>query len=150
MKLILKNDVDNLGRFGDTVKVAPGYARNYLIPKGFAIPATDGNMRQFEAERAAYLKKAQARIASANEVRALLETLNLSFKRKAGEDGKLFGSVTAHDIEGALKAQGYEIEKRDIHLAELIKTTGEFTASVKLHTDVSANVKLTVAAETEK
>lgn len=150
MKLILKNDVDNLGRFGDTVKVAPGYARNYLIPKGFAIPATDGNMRQLEAERAAYLKKAQARIASANEVRASLEALNLSFKRKAGEDGKLFGSVTAHDIEVALKAQGYEIEKRDIHLAELIKTTGEFTAFVKLHTDVSANVKLIVAAETEQ
>lgn len=147
MKLILKNDVENLGRFGEIVKVAPGYGRNYLIPKGFAVLATDGNVRQLEAERSAYLKKAAARIASFNEVKAKLEAVSLSFKRKAGEDGKLFGSVTSHDIEGAFKALGYEVAKRDIVLSEPVKTMGEFTFSVKLHHDVVASVKGVVTAE---
>ncbi|MBI5563224.1 MAG: 50S ribosomal protein L9 [Deltaproteobacteria bacterium] len=147
MKLILRNDVENLGRYGDTVKVAPGYGRNYLIPKGLAMPATVGNLRQLEAERSAYLKKAEARRAAADEVKSRIETLSLRFTRKAGEDGKLFGSVTTHDIEGAIKAEGYEIERRDLALAEPIKTVGEFTVAVKLHPDVQASIKVTVAAE---
>lgn len=148
MKLILRNDVENLGRYGETVRVAPGFARNYLLPKGFAVLATDGNLRQLEAERDAYLKKAAARLAGANEVKARLESLTLSFQRKAGEDGKLFGSVTLHDIGDALKAQGYEIARRDILLAEHhVKTIGEFTVSVKLHHDVKAVVKGVVTAQ---
>lgn len=147
MKLILKNDVENLGRFGEIVRVAPGYGRNYLVPKGLAVLATDGNVRQLEAERSAYLKKAAARIASFKEVKAKLEAVTLSFQRKAGEDGKLFGSVTTHDIENAFKAQGYEVARRDIVLSEHVKTVGEFMFTVKLHHEVAASVKGVVTIE---
>lgn len=147
MKVILKKEVENLGRFGDQVKVAEGYARNYLIPKGLAVAATPGNLKQFEAEKEAYLKKEQVRKEKAEGLKGSLEALSLSFARKTGEDEKLFGSVTAHDIENALKAKGFEFERKSIILEEPIKTIGQFTVKVKLHTDVFATVPVEVTKE---
>lgn len=147
MRVILKSDVDKLGRFGDQVKVAEGYARNYLIPRGIAVAATTGNLKQFEAEKEAYLKKAQVKREKAERLKADLEALSLTFARKAGEDDKLFGSVSAHDIEAELKSKGFDIEKKDIRLDEAIKSVGQFTAAVKLHSEVSANINIAVVKE---
>lgn len=147
MNLILKKDVENLGRFGDHVKVADGYGRNYLLPQGLAVLATPGNLRQLEAERDAYLKKAQTRREQADKLKSDLEALSLSFTRKSGDDEKLFGSVTTHDIETELKAKGFSIEKKDIHLADHIKTLGQFQCTVKLHMDVVATINLSVVKE---
>ncbi|MBI5492664.1 MAG: 50S ribosomal protein L9 [Deltaproteobacteria bacterium] len=147
MKVILKKDMDKLGHYGDQVKVADGYARNFLIPKGLAVTATLGNMRQFEAEKDAFMRKAAVKKEKADKLSAELEGVTLSFSRKAGEDEKLFGSVTSHDIEEALKAKGFEVEKKDILLAEPIKALGSFTVAVKLHSRVTANLKIEVAKE---
>ena len=147
MNLILKKDVENLGRFGDHVKVADGYGRNYLLPQGLAVLATPGNLRQLEAERDAYLKKAQTRREQADKLKSDLEALSLSFTRKSGDDEKLFGSVTTHDIETELKAKGFSIEKKDIHLADHVKTLGQFQCTVKLHMDVVATINLSVVKE---
>lgn len=147
MIVILKKEVENLGRFGDQVKVAEGYARNYLIPKGIAVEASAGNLKQFEAEKEAYLKKAAVKKAAAEKLKASIDAVSLSFARKAGEDERLFGSVTAHDIEEALKAKGFSVEKKDIRLDEPIKTLGLHTVAVRLLTDVSASVQVTVSKE---
>lgn len=147
MKIILKQEVDNLGRFGDQVKVANGYARNYLIPKGLAVEASAGNLRQLEAERAAYLKKTQVRIEKAGRLKGEIEALTLTFARKTGEDDRLFGSVTAHDIETELKKRGFELEKKAILLHEHLKALGQFTVPLKLHSDVSADLKVEITKE---
>ena len=147
MKVILKKDIDKLGHYGDQVKVAEGYARNFLIPKGLAVSATLGNTRQFEAEKDAFMRKATVKKEKADKLAAEIEGVSLSFSRKAGEDEKLFGSVTSHDIEEALKAKGFEVEKKDILIAEPIKALGSFTVAVKLHSRVTANLKVEVAKE---
>lgn len=147
MIVILRKEVENLGRFGDQVKVAEGYARNYLIPKGFAVEASAGNLKQLEAEREAYLKKAAVTKANAEKLKAAIDAVALSFARKAGEDERLFGSVTGHDIEEALKAKGFAVEKKDIRLEEPIKTLGLHTVAIRLTTDVSASVQVTVSKE---
>lgn len=147
MRVILKKEVENLGKYGDTVKVAPGYARNYLIPKGMAAEATAGNKRQFDAEKEAYLGKVQARKEQAEGLKARLDAVCLSFSRKTSEEDKLFGSVTVHDIEEGLKAQGFQIERKDILLEDHIKSLGRFTVPVKLHSAVSANITVTVVKE---
>ena len=147
MKVILKTEVENLGSFGDQVKVALGYARNYLIPKGIAVEATPGNISQFNAEKEAYMKKAQQRKEGAEKLKAEIEAATLSFTRKAADDDKLFGSVTVHDIESELAAKGFKIERKHIHLAEAIKSAGQFTVEVKLHPEVVAEVRVEVAKE---
>ena len=147
MKVILKSEVENLGSFGDQVKVALGYARNYLIPKGIAIEATPGKINQFNAEKEAYMKKAQVRKESAEKLKAAIEATTLSFTRKAADDDKLFGSVTVHDIENELASKGFKIERKHIHLEEPIKSAGQFTVKVKLHPEVSAEVQIEVAKE---
>lgn len=147
MNLILKKDVENLGRFGDHVKVADGYGRNYLLPQGLAVLATPGNLRQLEAEKDAYLKKAQGRREQADKLKADLEAVSLTFTRKSGDDDKLFGSVTTHDIETELNAKGFPVEKKDIHLAEHIKALGSYQCTVKLHMDVVASINLSVVKE---
>jgi len=147
MELILKKDVVNLGRFSDVVKVADGYGRNYLIPQGLAVPANPANMKQLEAEKEAYLKKAKVIREKADADAAALNEVSLSFKRKSGDDGRLFGSVTSHDIEEALKAKGITVLKRDIHITHPIKALGESTVEIKLHHDVSATIKVTVDKE---
>jgi len=147
MKVILKHEVDNLGAFGQHVKVADGFARNYLIPKGLAVPATPGNLKQFEAEKEAYLKKAALVLQKAEEKRAALEGLTLKFTRKAADDDRLFGSVTNHDIEVALKEKGFEVERKDILLDEHIKHLGQSTVTVKVHSKVKADITVEVSKE---
>ncbi len=147
MNVILKKDIEKLGHYGDEVKVADGYARNFLIPKGLAVAATQGNLRQFDTEKGAFLRKTAVKKEKAERLRTELEAVSLSFSRKAGTDEKLFGSVTTHDIEEALKAKGFEVEKKEIFLSEPIKGLGSFTVTVKLHSQVTANIKLVVAKE---
>ncbi len=147
MKVILKDSVPNLGDFGDQVTVADGYARNYLIPRGLAVEATKGNINQFEAEKAGYLKKAAALKEKAERLKSELEAVTLNFTRKASEEEKLFGSVTSMDIEAALKEKGFDIDRKQILLSEPIKSLGVFNVGVKLHPEVVAEVKVWVVKE---
>lgn len=147
MRIILKSEVENLGTFGDIVRVAPGYGRNYLIPRGLAAEATPGNLKQFEAEKDAHLKKIQVKVEAAEAQKAKLDSVVLSFARKTSEEDKLFGSVTAHDIEEALKAQGFEVERKNIVLPDHIKALGEHKVSVKLLSQVVANITVNVTKE---
>src|SRR5512147_2351051 len=147
MQVILREDVDNLGKIGDLVKVKPGYARNFLVPSKKAIEATPKNLKAMEhakkmvADRVRKLKKEAA--ADAENIKAL----SLTIKAKVGEEGKLFGSVTSMDIAEAAKAQGAEIDKRKIVLEEPIKRLGDYTVTVKLHADIAAEFKVSVIAE---
>ena len=147
MQVILREDIEKLGKIGDMVKVADGYARNYLVPTKKAIEATPKNVHAMEhakkmvADRLRKLKK-QA-VADADNIKALAVTI----KAKAGEEGKLFGSVTTMDIAEAAKAQGVVIDKRKIALEEPIKRLGDYTVTVKLHADITAEFKVSVIAE---
>jgi large subunit ribosomal protein L9 len=145
--VLLREDVDNLGGRGEIVKVKAGYARNYLLPRNIATLATKGNVKQVENERAALLKKAATEKATADAQAAQMSDITLTFERKAGEQGILFGSVTSMDIAEALQAKGYEIDRRKITLREAIKETGEYTVPVKLHREVTLNVPVIVTAE---
>lgn len=145
--VLLREDIDTLGGRGEVVKVKAGYARNYLLPKGLATLATKGNVKQIEQERAALLKKAAVEKATAEAQAEQMGSIALSFERKAGEGGTLFGSVTSMDIAEALRAKGYEIDRRRINLRDAIKETGEYTVNVKLHREVTLPVPVTVTAE---
>ena len=146
MKVILQENLDNLGQIGDIVKVAPGYARNYLLPKGFAIEATEKNAKALEhAKRQLAYKKNKA-LEAAKNLAAKLESVAVALTHQAGEEGKLFGSVTNMEIAAFLKAQGFEIDRRTIVLAEPIKQVGEYSVPVKIHPEVSATIKVTVSA----
>lgn len=134
--VLLREDVDNLGGRGEIVKVKSGYARNFLLPQGLATMATKGNIKQIEGERAALLKKAAVEKATAEAQASQMAGLSFEFERKAGESGTLFGSVTSMDIADALKAKGYEIDRRRIVLKDAIKEIGEFTVGIKLHREV--------------
>jgi len=149
MELLLKEDVDNLGARGDLVKVKPGYGRNYLLPRGLAIQATPGNKRQIELRRKTILKKEAAERDTATQQADLLKEVTLEFARKVGEHGILYGSVTSMDIAEALAAKGYEIDRRRVLLKEPIKEPGEFEAPIKLHREVTTNVKVVVKSEEE-
>jgi large subunit ribosomal protein L9 len=147
MQVILREDIEKLGKIGDLVKVADGYARNYLVPNKKAIEATPKNLHAMDhakkmvSDRLRKLKKEAA--ADADRIKALAITI----KAKSGEEGKLFGSVTSMDIAEAMKAQGVVIDKRKIILDEPIKRVGDYTIAIKLHADVTADFKLTVIAE---
>lgn len=145
--ILLREDIDTLGGRGEIVKVKAGYARNYLLPQGLATLATKGNIKQIEQERAALLKKAATERATAEAQKEQMGTIALAFERKSGEEGHLFGSVTSMDIADALKAKGYEMDRRRIMLRDAIKETGEYTVKVKLHRDVVLEVPVTVTAE---
>jgi large subunit ribosomal protein L9 len=145
--VLLREDVDNLGGRGEIVKVRAGYARNYLLPQGLATLATKGNLKQVEQERAALLRKAAGEKATAEGQADQMRDIALQFERRAGEHGALFGSVTSMDIAEALKAKGYEIDRRKIVLKEAIKETGSYTVPVKLHREVTLQVPVTVSAE---
>ena len=145
--ILLREDIETLGGRGEIVKVRAGYARNYLLPQGLATLATKGNIKQIEQERAALLKKAAVEKATAEAQRDQMGSIELSFERKAGEGGTLFGSVTSMDIAEALQSKGYEIDRRRIVLKDAIKETGEYTVKVKLHREVSLEVPVTVTAE---
>lgn len=145
--ILLREDIETLGGRGEIVKVRAGYARNYLLPQGLATLATKGNIKQIEQERAALLKKAAVEKATAEAQRDQMGSIELSFERKAGEGGTLFGSVTSMDIAEALQSKGYEIDRRRIVLKDAIKEIGEYTVKVKLHREVSLEVPVTVTAE---
>lgn len=145
--ILLRDDVDTLGGRGEIVRVRAGYARNYLIPQGLATLATKGNVKQIEQERSALLTKAAVEKATAEAQKEQMGTIALSFERKAGEGGTLFGSVTSMDVAASLQEKGYEIDRRKIALKEPIKETGEYTVNVKLHREVVLTVPITVKAE---
>jgi len=145
--ILLREDVDALGGRGEIVKVKAGYARNYLLPQGLATLATKGNVKQIEQERAALLKRASEEKATAELQKEQMGVIELAFERKAGEGGQLFGSVTSMDIAEALKAKGYEMDRRKIVLRDPIKETGEYTVNVKLHREVTLAIPVTVSGE---
>ncbi len=147
MQVILTQSVDTLGTAGDLVTVKPGYARNFLLPKKLAVVASTNNVKEFEHQkRTAAYAAAQAKT-SAEGFAAALGNLTLTFARKVGDQDKLFGSVTSHDIERALAEQGHELSRRVIELAEPIKALGSAEVKVHVHKDVSVQLKIEVVAE---
>ena len=146
-KVLLREDIETLGGRGEIVKVRAGYARNYLLPQGMASLATKGNLKQIENERTALLKKAAVERSTAEAQAAQMGDISLTFARKVGETGHLFGSVTSMDIVEALKEKGYEIDRRRVSLKDVIKETGEFTVPVKLHREVTIDVPVKVTDE---
>ncbi len=147
MEVILKEDVVNLGHRGDVVKVADGYGRNFLLPRKLALQATDANKAVIETMKNAAARRSASEKVQAEELVAKLEPVVLSFTRKTGDGGHLFGSVTSADIAAGLASQGFEIDRRKIALNEPLKSVGEFVVAVKLHREVTAHVKVTVVAE---
>jgi large subunit ribosomal protein L9 len=147
MEVILREHVDNLGRRGDLVKVADGYARNYLLPRKLALLATDGNKKQIERERGKFEATEAEEQKVAQAVADRMATVEIEIARKVGETDVLFGSVTNADIAEALAAKGFEIDRRKLQLHEPIKKLGEFDVPVKLHRDVIVNLKVRVVAE---
>ncbi len=145
--VLLREDIEHLGGRGEVVKVKAGFARNYLLPQGFATLATKANIKQIENERAALLKKAANEKSTADLQAGQMNDISLTFERKAGDGGLLFGSVTSMDIAEALKAKGYEIDRRKITLKDAIKEIGDYTVNVKLHREVSISVPVSVRAE---
>ena len=146
MKVILNENIDTLGHIGDIVKVAPGYARNYLLPKKLAVLATEGNAKALEHTTRQMLYKKNKALEGAKALGAKLEALSIVLSHKAGEEGKLFGAVTNMDIAAFLKANGFDVDRKSIVLADAIKHTGEFSVAVKIHPEVTATLKVTVAA----
>ena len=145
--VLLREDIDDLGARGEIVRVKAGYARNYLLPRKLAVQATASNVKQIEQERNALLKKEAKEKTTAEEQAGKMKSLRLSFTRKVGEHGILYGSVTSMDITEALKERGYEIDRRRITLREAIKETGEFTVPVRLHREVTVEIPVEILAE---
>lgn len=145
--VLLREDIETLGGRGEIVKVKAGYARNYLLPQGLASLATKGNIKQIQNEREALLKRAAQEKSTAEAQASQMGDISLTFARKVGETGHLFGSVTSMDITEALKEKGYEIDRRQVNLKEVIKETGEFTVPVKLHREVTIDVPVKVTDE---
>jgi large subunit ribosomal protein L9 len=149
MDVILLHDVDKLGHRGQIVTVANGYGRNYLLPQKIAVEATVQNRKWAEQQRVRFLKQTAKEKAEAQELAVLVEAVSLTFRRKAGEQGQLFGSVTAMDLADALHAQGFKIDRRKIQLDQPIKLLGEYSIPVKLHREVIAHFKVKVEGEAE-
>lgn len=147
MEIILREDVQHLGKAGEMVKVKDGYARNYLLPKGLAYVATEGNRKRvtFEAERIARMRATEKQGAEGEA--AKLAGLSLTFAMKVGEEDKLYGSVTASDIQRRLEEQGVHVDKRKIDLAEPIRALGEFPVGIKLHAEVRPEITVVVVKE---
>ncbi len=144
IKVILRQDVAELGASGDVVTVKPGYARNFLLPQGLAFEATTANIKQLEDEKKRNEAKSKRDFLEARRRAAQLENVSLTFHANAGEEGKLFGSITSADIADRLKEQGldFEVDKRDIELDEPIKSLGVYSVPVRLHTDVKPEIKI--------
>lgn len=147
MEVILREDIKTLGKAGELVKVKPGYARNFLLPKGLAYEATEGNRKRIMAESKAREAKAAVEAGEAQKLAAKLNSVSLNLTRKAGEGDRLFGSITSQDLADALAAQGHSVDKRRIELEHPIKTVGQHTVSIRLHPDVTAEIRLMVVAE---
>jgi large subunit ribosomal protein L9 len=147
MKVILREDVENLGRGGEVVEVKDGYGRNFLLPRGLAVAANPRNVRELEHQKQVAAAKAAKMKASAEAVAKRLADTPVTLKRKVGEQDKLYGSVTAMDIAEALATRGLSVDRRSIDLAEPIKTTGDFEVPVKLHHEVVGKARVKVEAE---
>ncbi len=146
VKLILREDVPSLGDAGDVVSVKPGFARNYLLPQGKAMPATDANVSELEHHKRVVAERVTRERRAFEAQRDRLQAQRLEFTAQAGEEGKLFGSVTASQIAEELAAKGIEIDRRKIQLEEPIREVGEHTVSIRLHREIVANVKVKVTA----
>ena len=149
MQVILLERIQKLGGIGDLANVKAGYARNFLIPQGKVKPATKSNLAEFEVIKADLLAKEAAALADAQAKEAAMNDVTCSIQANASDEGKLFGSVSTTDILESLTTQGFEVEKRDIHLPESIRHVGEYEVSVSLYTDMAVNVKVIVEAATE-
>ncbi len=147
MEVILREDVEKLGTRGQMVKVAAGYARNYLLPKRLAVAATDSNRKIVEQQRQSHLRKDAKLASEAADLGKLIAALDITIRAKAGEADQLFGSVTAQDIANALEAQNYNIDRRKIALDEPIKTLGDHKVTIKLHKDVAVELPVHVVKE---
>ncbi|HEX2079613.1 MAG TPA: 50S ribosomal protein L9 [Longimicrobium sp.] len=147
MQIILRERLENLGDAGDVVDVKPGYARNYLIPKGLAYEATQANVRRLEAERAAQGRRDAETLNEARQRATAIEGVSLTFHARAGQEGKLFGSITSADIAEKLAEQGIQIDRRQIELEEPIKALGVSSVPVRLHPQVRPEIKVWVIAE---
>lgn len=147
MKVILKDDVKNVGKMGQVVNVADGYARNYLVPRGLAVEANIKNIRSLEHEKRIIQEKAKKIKISAQDLVHKISTMSFVIKAKAGEEGKLFGSVTTMDIAELLKNEGIEIDKKKISLDEPIKRLGSYSVNIKLHPEISTQINIQVVEE---
>ena len=147
MKVILTKDLDNLGRAGALVDVKTGYGRNYLLPRNLAVLATAKNIRQLEHQKSGILARASKEKQNMTQMAQKLSAIEVKFTRKTGAENKLFGSVTNKDIHEQLAAQGYQIERKQIHLPEPLKEVGTHEVQVKLHSDVTAKLRVTIASE---
>ena len=144
MEVILRQAVDNLGHPGDVVTVSNGYARNYLLPRGVAFVATEGNKKRITQEKARLEAAEESRRGAAQELADRMAEVSITFAARVGEEGKLFGSVTAGDIAQQLEAQGFHVERRQIDLHEPIKALGVYRVPIKLHADVKPEIKVWV------
>jgi large subunit ribosomal protein L9 len=147
MEVILREDVDKVGARGALVKVADGYARNFLLPKRLAVPATDANKKIVDQEREAYLRREAKDRSESEDLAKLLTGVTLTFRQKVGENNHLFGSVTAKDIADALEAQKFQVERRKVQLEEPIRTVGDHDVAVRLHRDVTTHINVVVEPE---
>jgi large subunit ribosomal protein L9 len=147
MEVILREDVEKLGTRGSLVKVANGYARNFLLPKRLAVAATESNKKIVEQEREAYLRREAKAQGDAEDLAKLMANVTLTFRHRVGENEHLFGSVTAKDIADALEAQRFHIDRRRVHLDEPIRTLGQHKVSLRLHRDVSTDINVIVEPE---
>jgi large subunit ribosomal protein L9 len=147
MQVILKSEVKDLGHIGEVLNVKDGYARNFLIPRGLAVEANQKNIKAFEHEKRKIQELAKKAKAGAQDLASRLSAVSLTIKAKAGEEDKLFGSVTAMDIADALKKEGFDIDKKKIQLEDPIKRLGSYTVAVKIYPEVSAQVSVQVTAE---
>lgn len=147
MEVILREDVDKLGSRGSVVKVADGYARNFLLPKRLAVAASDANKKIVEQEREAHLRREAKAKTDAEDLAKLMANVKLTFRQKVGENNQLFGSVTAKDIADALEAQRFHIERRKIQLDEPIRTLGNHKVTLRLHRDVSTEIDVIIEPE---
>jgi len=150
MEVILLKDIEKLGSRGQIIKVADGYGRNYLLPQKMAVAANDQNRKWFDQQRVRFLKEEAKEKADAQDLAKLMEGVSLAFKRKAGEQGTLFGSVTAIDVAEGLATKGYKIDRRKIQLETPLKLLGEYDVPIKLHREVVATIKVKVEAEVEE
>ncbi|PYR98719.1 MAG: 50S ribosomal protein L9 [Acidobacteria bacterium] len=149
MEVILRETIDSLGRAGQVIKVADGYARNYLLPRKLAYVATPGNRKVIESERQSLFRKEAKQKDDSEKLKEMLDAVEIVVRRKVGEQEALYGSVTNSDVAEELEKKGYQIEKRKIHMDDHIKTLGEFSIPIRLFKDVTAHVKLKVEPETE-
>ena len=147
MKVILTKDMENLGKAGSLVEVKTGYGRNYLLPRQLAVLATEKNIRQLEHQKAGILSRAAKEKTNMTQMAQKLSAIEVKFTRKTGAENKLFGSVTNKDIHEQLVAQGYQVDRKQIHLPEPLKEVGTHEVPVRLHADVTAKLKVTIASE---